>query len=57
VLGAGPGLRRVAATLAEDYPGDPADIDAEVLAGLVDAIGRIDPAVSRLASRVSPWTL
>jgi len=47
-----PGLRRVAATLAEDYPGDPADIDAEVLAGLVAAIGRIDPAGSRLAAQL-----
>jgi hypothetical protein len=47
-----PGLRRVAATLAEDYPGDPADIDAEVLAGLVGAIGRINPAGSRLAAQL-----
>ena len=47
-----PGLRRVAAALAEDYPGDPADIDAEVLAGLVDAIGRIDPAGERLAAKL-----
>lgn len=47
-----PGLRRVAAALAEDYPGDPADIDAEVLAGLLDAIGRIDPAGSRLAAQL-----
>ncbi len=47
-----PGLRRVAAGLAEDYPGDPADIDAEVLAGLLDAIGRIDPAGTRLAARL-----
>jgi hypothetical protein len=47
-----PGLRRVAAALAEDYPGDAADIDAEVLAGLVDAIGRIDPAGQRLAAQL-----
>jgi hypothetical protein len=47
-----PGLRRVAATLAEDYPGDRADIDAEVLAGLLDAIGRVDPAGERLAAQL-----
>jgi len=35
-----PGLRRVAAALAGEYPGDRADIDAEVLAGLLDGIGR-----------------
>ncbi len=47
-----PGLRRVAATLTEDYPGDRADIDAEVLAGLLDAIGRVDPAGERLAAQL-----
>jgi hypothetical protein len=47
-----PGLRRVAAALASDYPGDPADIDAEVLAGLLDGIARIDPAGGRLPARL-----
>ncbi len=47
-----PGLRRVAAALANDYPGDPADIDAEVLAGLLDGIARIDPAGTRLPARL-----
>src|SRR6266498_3568005 len=47
-----PGLRRVAAALAIDYPGDPADIDAEVLAGLLDGIGRIDPGGTRLPARL-----
>jgi hypothetical protein len=47
-----PGLRRVAATLASTYPGDPADIDAEVLAGLLDGIARIDPAGARLPARL-----
>jgi hypothetical protein len=47
-----PGLRRVAAALAVDYPGDPADIDAEVLAGLLDGIARIDPDAGRLPARL-----
>ncbi len=47
-----PGLRRVAAALANEYPGDPADIDAEVLAGLLDGIARIDPAGGRLPARL-----
>jgi len=47
-----PGLRRVAAALAVGYPGDPADIDAEVLAGLLDGIARIDPAGTRLPARL-----
>jgi hypothetical protein len=47
-----PGLRRVAAALATDYPGDPADIDAEVLAGLLDGIRRIDPEGTRLPARL-----
>jgi hypothetical protein len=47
-----PGLRRVAAALANDYPGDPADIDAEVLAGLLDGIARIDPGGTRLPARL-----
>lgn len=47
-----PGLRRVAAALANDYPGDPADIDAEVLAGLLDGITRIDPGGTRLPARL-----
>jgi hypothetical protein len=32
------GLRCVAAALANDYPGDPADIAVEVLADLLDWI-------------------
>ncbi len=47
-----PGLRRVAAALASDYPGERADIDAEVLAGLLDGIARIDPAGGRLPARL-----
>ncbi len=47
-----PGLRRVAAALAGEYPGDPADIDAEVLAGLLDGIARVDPAGTRLPARL-----
>jgi hypothetical protein len=47
-----PGLRRVAAALANEYPGDPADIDAEVLAGLLDGIRRIDPVGTHLPARL-----
>lgn len=47
-----PGLRRVAAALATDYPGDRADIDAEVLAGLLDGIRRIDPGGTHLPARL-----
>jgi hypothetical protein len=47
-----PGLRRVAAALANEYLGDPADIDAEVLAGLLDGIARIDPGGTRLPARL-----
>jgi hypothetical protein len=47
-----PGLRRVAAALANDYPGDRADIDAEALAGLLDGIARIDPDGTRLPARL-----
>jgi hypothetical protein len=47
-----PGLRRVAAALANEYPGDPADIDAEVLAGLLDGIARIHPVGTHLPARL-----
>ncbi len=47
-----PGLRSVAARLANEYPGDPADIDAEVLAGLLDGVARIDPDGTRLPARL-----
>lgn len=42
-----PGLRRVAGHLAREFPGDTADIDAEVLAGFLEALGKLHPHPSR----------
>src|SRR6266508_6596107 len=46
-----PGLRRVAGRLARDFPGESADIDAEVLAGFLEALNRLEPSGEHLASR------
>ncbi len=42
-----PGLRRVAGHLAREFPGDTADIDAEVLAGFLEALGKLHPHPGR----------
>ena len=47
-----PGLRRVAGRLARDFPGDMADIDAEVLAAFLEALNRLEPTGEHLASRL-----
>lgn len=47
-----PGLRRTAGRLARDYPGDTADLDAEVLTGLLDALTAFDPSRRGVASRL-----
>lgn len=44
-----PGLRSAAGRLASGYRGDSADIDAEVLAGFLDALGSIDLRWRRIA--------
>lgn len=47
-----PGLRRTAGRLTRGYPCDTADVDAEVLAGLLEALDRLDPAGGRVAARL-----
>lgn len=47
-----PGLRRVAGRLARDFPGDTRDIDAEVLAGFLEALNRLESGGQHLASRL-----
>jgi hypothetical protein len=47
-----PGLRRVAGRLARDFLGDTADIDAEVLAGFLEALNGLVPSGEHLASRL-----
>jgi hypothetical protein len=47
-----PGLRRVAGRLARDFPGDTADIDADLLAGFLEALNRLEPGGEHLASRL-----
>ena len=53
-----PGLRRIAGRVAKGYPGRTADLDAELLAGFVEAVQVTEPSGSRLASRLLtiPWT-
>lgn len=47
-----PGLRNVARTLVASYTGDPADIDAEVLAGFTQRLKNLDPDAGKLAPRL-----
>jgi hypothetical protein len=47
-----PGLRRLAGRLARDFPGDVADIDAEVLTGFLEALERVQPVGDHLAARL-----
>jgi hypothetical protein len=47
-----PALRQLAGQLAADYDGDTHDLDAEMLAGLVQAIREIDVSGQRIASRL-----
>lgn len=47
-----PRLRRTAGRLARDYPGDTADLDAEVLTGLLDALTAFDTSRRGVASRL-----
>jgi DNA-directed RNA polymerase specialized sigma24 family protein len=52
-----PGLRRIAGRVARDFPGEVADIDAEIVASFVEAVHTLDPRGGRLASRLLgiPW--
>ncbi|MBC6451340.1 hypothetical protein [Actinokineospora xionganensis] len=48
-----PGLRNIAGTLAAGYRGDSADLDAEILAGFLDALRlRVNPTWTYLAYRL-----
>jgi hypothetical protein len=47
-----PGLRRLAGRLARDFPGDVADIDAEVLTGFLEALDKVQPGGEYLAARL-----
>jgi hypothetical protein len=47
-----PGLRRAAGMLARGYPGDTADIDAEVLTGFLDAARSLNLAAPAIALRL-----
>lgn len=47
-----PGLRRIARQLANAYPGEQADIDAEVLTGFLEGLDRVHPGGRSLARRL-----
>jgi len=47
-----PGLRRLAGRLARDFPGEVADIDAEVLTGFLEAVDKVQPGGEYLAARL-----
>ena len=49
-----PGLRRVAGNLAREFPGDTADIDAEVLTGFLEALDKLHlhPGRRRIAAHL-----
>ncbi len=44
-----PALRKASGELARGFPGDPADLDAEILAGLVTAVRTFGPCGPRIA--------
>jgi hypothetical protein len=44
-----PGLRRIAAILNRDHPGDPEDTDSEVVLGFLECLNTIDPASRHIA--------
>ncbi|WP_239342516.1 hypothetical protein, partial [Frankia sp. CiP3] len=48
-----PVLRRTASRLAAGYPGDPADLDAEVLTGFLAGLRRVSPMAGRLGMRLA----
>lgn len=52
-----PGLRRIAGRVTRDFSGDTADLDAEILAGFVEAVRAVEPSGKRLAARLLavPW--
>jgi hypothetical protein len=47
-----PGLRRMAGRVVRDYPGDAADVDAEILVGLLEALDGFDPGRGHVAARL-----
>jgi DNA-directed RNA polymerase specialized sigma24 family protein len=44
-----PALRKASGDLARGFPGDPADLDAEILAGLINAVRTYGPCGPRIA--------
>jgi DNA-directed RNA polymerase specialized sigma24 family protein len=44
-----PALRKANGELARGFPGDPADLDAEILAGLINAVRTFGPCGPRIA--------
>jgi DNA-directed RNA polymerase specialized sigma24 family protein len=44
-----PALRKASGELARGFPGDPADLDAEILAGLINAVRTFGPCGPRIA--------
>jgi hypothetical protein len=47
-----PGLRKLAGSLARGWHGDPADLDAELLTALLEALRALDPDRPRIALRL-----
>lgn len=47
-----PGLRRTAGRLARGYHGDTTELDAEILAGFIDAVMTFEPGRGRVAARL-----
>jgi hypothetical protein len=47
-----PGLTRIAGTMARGWPGDPADLDAEILAGFLLRLRTLDTAGQRVLGRL-----
>lgn len=52
LLGVRTGARPAAQQLCEDYRGDPADVDSEILTGFLAALHAADPAEPRLAAKL-----
>lgn len=52
-----PGLRRIAGMVAKGFHGYTADLDAELLGGLIEAVHVVEPSGGRLAARLlsGPW--
>jgi DNA-directed RNA polymerase specialized sigma24 family protein len=47
-----PGLKRIAAKLGPCFPGEPSDLDSEILAAFLQAVENVDPGQSGLPGRL-----